>query len=406
LAANITAVRGRSDWSTNREKLDFAEGIALLDPNENPFTLMTMKYGRGTTGNIKHSWFTDELIPEIDTVDTTTACVTAGVTLWVDDGDRFAIGDIIMRTSGRETLLVTGRSSNALTVVRDYGATSGAYTALASSFTDEEVITIIGNAFEDGFALPSLRSTTEVQMDNWCQVQRTPFGIGEIAAAAATRGENDWAFQMRKAGITHSRKLEYQNLWGHPMPGDGSIYATTNDNPSSGGGLWHFLTGGTGFSGTGSSRRVSQAEITKAEFLTWIQNCFRYGSARKVCYCAPILRSAIDSWGIADLQTFSTSKVYGIDIAKWVSSHGTIVFVTHKMLEQQGAEGATNFMIDMDDVKWLTYSNYGDTRLRMLEPYKADGSTVKKAEYQTVGCLELKTPKKHGVLYGVTSYAA
>ena len=404
--ANITTVRGRSDWSTNREKLDFAEGIALLDPNKNPFTLMTMKYKRGTTGNTKHSWLTDELIPETDTVDTTTACVTAGTTLWVDNGDRFAIGDIIMRTSGRETLLVTDRSSDALTVVRDYGSTSGAYTALASSFTDEEVITIIGNAFEDGHPLPALRSTKEIQIDNYCQPQRTPFGIGEIANASAQRGENDWAFQMRKAGIEHMRKIEYQNLWGHPMPGDGSIYATTNSAPAAGGGLWHFLTGGTGFSGTGSGRRVSQAEITKAEFLTWIQNCFRYGSAQKVCYCAPILRSAIDSWGIADLQTFSTDKVYGINIAKWVSSHGTIVFVTHKMLEQQGAEGATNFMIDMEDVSWLTLGKYGDTRMRTLKPYEADGTTIMEAEYQTVGCLELKTPKKHGVLYAVTSYAA
>ena len=127
---------------------------------------MTMKFGRGTTGNIKHSWLTDELIPETDTVDTTQACVTAGTTLRPDNADRFAVGDIVMRNATRETFLVTANDATDLTIVRDYGKTSGAYTALAGTFADEDVITIIGNAFEQGHALPTMRSTTEVQMDN------------------------------------------------------------------------------------------------------------------------------------------------------------------------------------------------------------------------------------------------
>ena len=308
-----------------------------------------------------------------------------------------------------ETVLVTSISSNTLTVVRDYGATSGAYTAKAATVDDGDTVQIIGNAFEAGFALPVEKSTKEIQMDNYCQTQRTPFGITEIAAAAAVRGEQDWPFQMKKAGITHQRKIEYQNIWGHPMPGDLGLSSsgTGNTDPATAGGFMHFMTGGAsgGFAGTGTDRLVTQAEITKAEFLTFIEAAFEYGSAQKVVFCAPILRSALDSWGISQLNTFSEKTLYGMNVAKWVSSHGTIIFVTHKMLKAQASEGAYNFLVDMNDLASVGYSDIGSTRLRTLEPYKATGKTIKQAEYQTIGCLELRVPKKHAVLKGVTSYA-
>lgn len=401
--ANVITTRARDSFSTNQEKLDFAEGIALLDPNENPFTLMTMKFGRGTAGSIEHKWLYDELVPETDTVDTTSTCVTAGTTLRVDNVDRFMVGDIVMRNATRETFLVTARAQgdgNGLTIVRDYGSTSGAYTALAGSFEDEDVITIIGNAFEEGHDFPDVRSTTLTELVNYCQDQRTPFSLTEVAAAASTYGENDWTWQEKKAAITHQRKLEYQNIWGHPMPGDKGVYdGSSNTNPAAGGGLWHFLTGGTGFSGTGSDRLVSQAELTQSEFLSFLEAVFEYGSAQKVMFCAPLFRTAMDTWGISKLNTFSEKTVYGMNVATWVSAHGTIVFVTHKMLKDD-TEGNVAFIVDMNDLRWITYSNIGSTRRRELKPYEADGSTVKKAEYQTISCLEVKTPKKHGAIYG------
>jgi len=121
-------------------------------------------------------------------------------------------------------------------------------------------------------------------------------------------------------------------------------------------------------------------------------------------FCAPLFRSALDYWGISKLNTFSSDTKFGIAIAKWVSSHGTIVFVTHKMLTDS-TDGNVAILLDMNDIKWITYSNIGSTRMRTLEPYKADGSTVKKAEFQTISCIELKTPKKHGLIYSTLSYS-
>ena len=403
--ANIVATRSRSDFSTNREKLDFAERIALLDPNENPFTLMSLKFKRKTSGNVKHSWLYDEYVPESDTVNG--AATTAETALTVDNVTYTATGDILRLNASNETVLVTAISSSTLTVTRDYGATSGAYTARAATVDDGAYFTIIGNAFEAGHQLPTAKSTKEIQLDNWCQTQRTPFAITEIADAAAVRGEDDWPFQARKSGITHQRKLEYQHIWGSPMPGDAGLSSsgTGNDAPAAAGGIWHFLTGGTGFSGTGTDRLVEQADITQSEFEAFLEPAFEYGSAQKVMFCAPILRSALDHWGISKLSTFVNDKVFGMDVSRWQSAHGTIVFVTHKMLKDPGSDGAYNFLVDMDDISIVTYSNIGATQLRMLDPYKATGETTKKAEYTTISCLELRVPKKHACLYGVTSYS-
>lgn len=407
--ANIITTRATNDWSSNREELDFAEGIALLNPNENPLTLMTMKFKKKTSGNIKHSWLYDELVPETDTADTTTACVTAGVTLFVDNPTYFAPGDVVRVNRSNETVLVTAVSTAAssLTITRDYGKTGGAYTALATSFADEDYLTIIGNAFMQGHELPQSKSTLEIQMDNYCQEQRTPFELTEVAQKSKVRGAADWPWQMKKGGITHQRKQEFQHFWGHPDPGTGTISAsgTGNATPAVAGGLWHYLVGGTSIAGTGSDRLVSQAEITQTEFLDFLEPAFEYGSQEKVMFCSPVLRSALDYWGISKLQTFSEKTLYGMNVAKWVSSHGTIVFITHKMLKDPGDDGAYNFLVDMDDVS-IVYFTGGSTEIRELDPYKASGKTIRQAEYMTTSCLEVRVPKKHACLYGVKTYAA
>ena len=140
--------------------------------------------------------------------------------------------------------------------------------------------------------------------------------------------------------------------------------------------------------------------------MDFIEAGFEYGSANKVMFCSPVLRTALDYWGITKLNTFSEKTVFGMKVATWVSAHGTITFVTHKMLKQPGTDGAFNFLLDMENIKWIDYSNIGSTRLRNLKVYESTGETSKKAEYQTIGCMEFKLGKTHAMLKGVTSYAA
>lgn len=394
----IGATRATDDFATNRLDIDFQKGIALLDPNENPFTLMTMDMSKGVSMTIQKSWWEDELVPEIDTVNGT---ITAGITaLVVDNGDRFAVRDLIMHNagaSGREVMLVVAISSNTLTVIRDYGQAEG-WTAQVDSITDGAYLTKIGNASQQGDVTPASLSTVEVEYKNYCQEQRTPFSITEVADASRVRGEDDWPFQERKAGITHDRKLEYQNIWGMAYAGDGKLFDGTHDSgdkPATGGGINYFIT-----RYGAAAQKLDETEITSDEFQAWMEDVFEYGSATKFCYCPGILRTALDKWGISKLNTFTTTTSFGMAVGTWVSSHGTVHFITHKMLKNPAAptDWYYSFILDMEQVSWITFQKIGSTRLDTLDEKKATGATKMTKEYHTYGCVKFGLVPTHNRL--------
>jgi hypothetical protein len=395
VATMVSGMRARASLSTNREDTDFETGIALLDPNENPFTLMTMQMGKDTSATIDTHWFEDELVPEFDTVNYGAGYDASSTDIIVDNGDRWAVGDLGRHDLNNEVFLVTAISSNTLTVDRDYGQAEG-WTAQAGAIADGDYLTILTNAFEQGHPLPAMRSTLEVEYKNYCQDVRTPLGISEVAEAAAHRGEQDWPFQRRKAGITHQRKLEYMNIWGMPYVGDRAYYVsgTGNTAPSAAGGINYFIN-----RYTGADRKKDEDDLTQDEFQDWLEYLFEYGSETRFGFCAARLRTAFDRWGISKLNTFSTDTVMGMAVAKWLSSHGTVVLKTHKMLKRrQSTDYFYSFFLDFDEFTWVTYANIGSTRLRVLKPYEATGETGKKEEYQTIGCVRYGMAEKHGRL--------
>ena len=393
--AVVTGTRARASLSTNREDSEFETGIALLDPNENPATLAVMEMGKDSSGTIDFNYFEDELVPEVNTINYGAGYDASSTAIDVDNGEYFAVGDLAMHNTSREVMLVTAVTDDILTVVRDYGAAEG-WTEYDGAPADGEYLTVIGNAFEQGHPLPVIRSTTEVQYTNYAQDQRTPFGISEVSAASAHRGEQDEAFQRRKAGISHSRKLEYQNFWGRPYVGDKGLFvaATGNTLPTTGGGWNHYIS-----EYAPTAQKLDETEITSDEFQNFMESVFEYGSGMKFCYCPPKLRTGLDKWGISKLNTFVPDTMFGMAVNKWISSHGTVVFITHKMLKNpQSGDWLYSFFIDMEKVKWITFSNIGSTRLRRLEPYKATGATVKQEEYQTIGCTKVGLPPTHARL--------
>lgn len=379
-------MRGRASYSTNREDTTFAKGIALLDPNENPFTLASMEMGRGSSKTIDYHYFEDELLPESAQINYSTGFNSSATDLTVDDASMFAVGDIWIHNETREPVLVLAinESTNVVSVDRDYGQAEG-WSALAGSISDDDYLTWCGNAFMQGHPLPAIRSTVDVEYVNYCQDIRTPFGMSEIAIAAAHRGEPDWPFQERKTGITHQRKQEYINFWGKPYAGSKNYYSSSvgNTGPATAGGINHFIE-----AYAPADQKIDHEDITQNEFQDSLEYVFEFGPARKFCYCDPKLRTALDRWGISKLNTFSTEEMFGIKVARWLSSHGEVIFITHKMLRnKQAGDWRYAFFLDMERVKQITYSNIGSTRVRRLKPYEATGETAQKAEFQTIQCI-------------------
>jgi hypothetical protein len=283
----------------------------------------------------------------------------------VDDGNAFTAGDLVMVNASKEIMLVTAVSTNDLTVTRDYGegGTPG-YVARADSINDDAWLTIIGNAFEQGHPLPNIKNFAEVERTNVVQDLRTPFGVTEIVAATAQYGENDWPYQMRKKGVEHLRNWERQNVQGVAVTSDRTLYASSNTAPGTAAGIDFYIR-----EYAAAGRKISQTELTQSEFLSALRVIFANGSQNKLLLASPLLREAMDFWGISKLNTFVAGTVMGMKINRWESSFGTVAIVTEEILRAPAAtEGETSYFIDLDNVKLCYLQGIGNTRLRMLDP--------------------------------------
>lgn len=404
-------IRGTADLSgtlgVDRLRRDVADGIFLLDPNENPFTLITRQMGKMTSKVIKHSWFADELFPEVATVSSTTSVTTTGTTVTVISGDgvRVAVMDIIVVHDSFEQMLVTAISGDDLTVIRDYGQNetgNEGWTALATTIATGDSLIIIGNAMTEGSTAPALKATLEVMRNNFCQGFRKPFDITEELLNSALYGEQQLPYQTRKAAIEILRQIEYTNIYGNPYAGDGLTQNSTPGSrfPATSGGIIHFIT-----ENAPAENIVSQTELTKAEFLTFIRDGYRYGSRQKVLFAAPLIISAIESWGIADLQTRPDDTTYGIAVQNWLSAHGETAIINHKILRgQTSTQGNTALLIDMQHLKQVVMNNMD---LRLVQNIQANDAMTRKDEWRFTGSIEFKgSAGNHAMLKDITSFAA
>lgn len=406
-----SVVRGTGNLQTNRVKLDIADGIFLLDPNENPFTLISRQMGKVTSGAIKHSWYADEIFPEVATV--STAATTTATTVVVNAASvgRVAVMDILVVHDSFEPMLVTAvaatttAGTQSLTVIRDYGQNetgNDSWTTKATALAANDSLIIAGNAMTEGSSAPGLKATLEVLRNNYCQGFRKPFAITEELMNSMLYGEQQLPYQTRKAAIEILRQIEYANIFGAPYAGDGLVENSTAGSrlPATAGGILHYLT-----ENAPTANKVTQTDLTKAEFLQFIEDGFRYGSRQKYLFAAPKIISAIESWGLADLQHRVGDSTTGLNLTRWTSHHGDIAIVNHKMLEAKASgQGNMALLLDMAKIKQVVMNNMD---MRLETNIQNPDSMTRKDEWRYTGCIEFKgSAGCHAYLKGVTSFSA
>jgi hypothetical protein len=367
-------------------------------------TYVSKKVGTVAAKQPKHSWLEDVLQPEVDQVNLGGGYTSVATGVVVDNISYYAVGDLVRVARTNEVVKVTDKSavgSAFIVVARNYPGVGSTATGYNVALVDNDYLQIFSNVNEEGATSPTAKSTVEVQYDNYTQIVRTVFDVTETERNSLMNGEQDLPFQTRKKGIEHSRKLEYMFKFG--LPG---VLTGTNGKPErTAAGCWWFIK-----QYAPAAQVVTQAILTEGEFNDWLRACFRYGSAQKMLYAAPLILSAIEKWGMAKLNLMTGNSTYGLNITKWVSPHGTLGIVNDKMLEGPDAStnaaiggGAMAFILDMKDVKYVPLRNR-DTKLKTdIQANDADKYTC---EYITEATMEIKLAADHGVLYGVTSFAA
>jgi hypothetical protein len=183
------AFTGKATYSAGTTLPELAEDVSdlvgIVSPYETPLLNALGDPMREATST-HHEWLEDELLPNKDAInDSTFTDASTDTDFVVDNGSRFRIGDQIQIEGSEELMLVTGTSTNTLTVVRGYAGTT------AEDLADNQVINILGNAALEGADKPTARFTNRSRCGNYTQIFTAAVEVSGTDLAASQLGLAD-----------------------------------------------------------------------------------------------------------------------------------------------------------------------------------------------------------------------
>jgi len=162
------AFTGKATYSSGTTLPELAEDVSdiigIVSPYETSLldALGDPLYSATST---HHEWLEDSLLPNKDAInDDTYTDPDVDTDFVVDNGDRFQVGDQIQVEGSEELMLVTGISTDTLTVVRGYAGTT------AEDLADDQVVNILGNAALEGADKTTARFTNRSRKGNYTQI--------------------------------------------------------------------------------------------------------------------------------------------------------------------------------------------------------------------------------------------
>jgi hypothetical protein len=192
------AFTGKATYSAGTTLPELAEDVSdligIISPYETPL-LDALGNPMREAMSTHHEWLEDALLPNKDAInDSTYSDPSADTSFVVDNGSRFRVGDQIQVEGSEELMLVTGISTNTLTVVRGYAGTT------PEALADNKVINILGNAALEGADKPSTRFTNRSRCGNYTQIFAATVEVSGTDMAASQLGladEMDYQKQER-----------------------------------------------------------------------------------------------------------------------------------------------------------------------------------------------------------------
>lgn len=390
--ATINTHESTLNVSTSRAVRDVGKGIAYVDPDSAPLTVILMKAKNGTrvASNNKVEWVEKNMYPELTDQVNNGAGYTAGDTsIVVDNGARFNTGDLVKVGRTEEVLYVTSISTNTLTVTRSAGDASG---TAAAALVDNDDLFIIGNSQKQGASVLTPKSHDESYVYNWCQIFRTPFGTTNTEANMENYTGPDRPRLRKEKAAEHRLLMEKALLFGERSDNLGG----GNDTPAyAAGGLLYFCT---------SNNKTSVGTLTEPEIEDWTEDLFQKtgGSDSRLWVAGPKTVSIVNLLASSRIQVVPKEDTFGVTIKQYVTGHGTLNIVKHRLLVDgtngDGFEGLS-FGIDPSRIKYAHLRNR-DTKLETDR--QAPGDDKWTDEYITEATFQIENPAYHGTLEGVT----
>lgn len=372
---------GTENVLANQIKIDMGTKVFGYDPPGNPYTrIMTKRLTSKPAKDRVVRWMEDDIVPFWDLVNG--AVTNVATTVIVDNGAYFLAGDLVKNTRTGEVFQITSIATNTLTVVRGWGATSGA------AMNDNDWLLNLRIASEEGSTSPVAKATLKVEKTNNTQIVKTPVHITETNRAVSHYHGDEEAYQIRQAGERHGRSWE--NIGLHGVKED---VAGVTHRVRSAGGLDEIIT-------TNVLDVSATGVLTESEFRDWLTGPFRYRvnggqGGTKLALVGPAIKNTIDSWGLMKLQMNEKARAtYGMDIFTYIGSTGRLEVIYDPLLEN-GHEGI-GYVVDPDGTMFRPLRS---THLEMnIQPNDEDG---RKHQYLTEATFQFALEKAFGKITGV-----
>lgn len=386
----VTGLIDTEDPVAQEKVVDMSEKIHRLQPDRTQFITALMKFGRKEAVAEIIDWLEEELRPRVSSMAASATSAATAATVTTGEGNTvFAVNDVVRNCETGEGWLVTSVSANSIGITRSWGGTA------AASSTSAAQLLIVGNAYAQGASSGTARYQKRVRAYNYVQEIRDSLWFSTIQAGRELYGGRDPGKELVRKATEHKRSLESTLFWGV------RDYDSSGPRGSCGGAAEFISTNITNASGS----------LTPAEFDTFLEGPLAKGTDQKAFFCAPRVASALSQMlrGVWHPATVGEEK-FGAKVSAYLdSAYGLSIPVFVKKEWSDFAATGTNygtwgFLIDLGLTRIRPYRDVGIASLRrnIQEP----SSTAVVHEYYTAMSLEFGQEKAHGILKGVTSYAA
>jgi hypothetical protein len=388
-----TGLIGTEDVLSNEKVVDMSERVYKLQEDETQFTTMLMELSSKKATREVIDWLEEEYRQRVSLIGAASA-TSAATAIEVTTGEGntiFAVHDVVRVMSTGEALLVTSVSANSIGVTRTWGGVAAASAQSGAS------LMIVGNAYPAGASSGTTRYVQRVRGFNYLQESREPIHFTWVQEAAELYGGREPGKELRRAAINHKRGVESTLFFGAR---DQDTSASPDVRGSAGGAV-EFIS--TNIDDAGGA-------LTPAEMDLFLEDTLPFAED-PVLFAAPRVASALSQMyrGVWSPNTGGIVK-YGVKVNAYLDTTfgKTIPIVVKKewsdLLKTSTNYGTWAFLIDMDAVRLRPLRGYtiGTVRRNIGEP----SATATVSEFYSPFSIEFGKEARHGILKGVTSYAA
>lgn len=318
--------------------------------------------------------------------------------------------------------------------------TTAVTNALNNSTANSLNVLVSGTSSAEGSR--STRGTYKfpTEVSNYTQIFKTtvgPFTRNAIKEPLRFESEGVYKKTTKDALIDHMTRMEQACFWGtrrstlvQNEDGDTVPERETGgvkyflDQWDKGnianGGLFDYRPGGTDMTaitwaqvqadttGTYDDKRVLRINgtVTEDDFMEKIiaRAFFRTGNLgfQKLVFGGSGFMSVFNRFvkmqGIITVQQNNKEETYGMEVTKWKSLHGELLFSTHPLFNENHFQKYSGFIIDLGSIGWHPFQDSDTTKIDNIQANDVDG---RKDMWITEGGLELKMPERHLYIEGL-----